>query len=156
MNYSRFTPVPQGLLETAGCSTHRVRVYGLLLRRSRNGNRLAYGGRISVSKLLGISQSTVQEALSWLETAGVIRKTFQSIGGRGIANVYRVIVAGYRAVRTLVSSLSAKLTDVSATRKIITIDHGKNTRGDIKNPANGPPDPRVQHIRELKNQIQNM
>jgi len=156
MNYSKFTQVPQDLLESAGCSTHRVRVYGLLLRRSRNGNRPAYGGRISIAEQLGVAQSTVQEALSWLESTGIIRKVFQSIGGRGIANIYCIVVAGYRAVRTLVSSLASKLTGLPSTKEKEHIRNEGKIKNIVGNSPNSPPDPRIQHIRALRNQIQNM
>lgn len=66
-------------------------VYNELLRRSHFGKRPAFGGRKSIGEALGINEFTVKRQLEHLEAAGAIVKTFASWGGRGIANVYRIV-----------------------------------------------------------------
>lgn len=107
--YNHFIPVSTYLVNAPGLSAYRLKIYNLLIFRSSHGRRPAFGGRISISKKLGCSQRTARLALAWLEAQGGLIKTWQSYGGRGKANIYRVIIAGAKAGKAIVAGLIAKL-----------------------------------------------
>lgn len=101
-----------------GWTPFRLLIYELMVKRSQYANRLAFGGAVSIAKELGCSIRTVQRAIKWMVEVGVLVLQWASRGGRGIANVYNVILAGYRETKTRMAALNAKLRHVGRTRKI--------------------------------------
>ena len=149
MKFGRFVPVALELLDSTCCTGKRLAVYSLLLMRSQNGGRVAYGGRISISKQLGISERTAWLALAWLESQGALVKVYQSRGGRKLANIYRVIIAGYRAGGQLAVALTSKLSNVLRSNnpsRHKTIVHASREIGPPPDIVPGSPHEKVRSI----------
>lgn len=110
-----YIPFPSSLVCDPGFSAMVMRVYDLMRKRSINTTRPAYGGRISIARELGSSETTAKRCLDWLEEKKLLVKTFASRGGRGIANVYRVVLAGQRSGVSAVIAQTQKLASALAT-----------------------------------------
>ena len=86
---------------------------------SHYGHRPAYLGRIALARRCKLAQSTIQRCLALLEQVGLLVKRFQSRGGRGISNVFDVILTGCKAEISKIKAYTHKLTDTWVTRSTL-------------------------------------
>ena len=142
MKGESFTMVPcpaDGMLRW---TKYRLEIYDLMIRRSQHCARPAYGGVISIAKLIGCSTRTARRSLRFLEEARLLIRTYTSRGGPGIAHIYRVIVAGFRSAKSLVVGLSAKLGQACPTKQTLQKEKSKKEIANEEKPnTHSPPLP---------------
>lgn len=151
--FSNFLAVPREALQAQGMSRHRLRVYNLMIVRSKYAKRNAYGGRISIARQLKITEQTAWAALSWLEAQGMIIKTWQSRGGRCLANIYRVVLAGHRAASTNVLAQTQKLSIALGSIRPSRKEKEVKVATENKSPPYPTPGSPLDHLRKIKNSL---